>query len=70
MSPCRRVAAVLGDEALAALRLRPPLGAEIVEVPLEGVLLGRGGQQPLDRRRGLLERVLRGGPDLGDLEDG
>ena len=40
-----------------------------VEQALQGLLLALGGEELLDRRLGLLERLLRGLRDLLDLED-
>ena len=65
----RRVLAVLRHVALAALRLLLPLLAEVLDERVQRLLLVLRGQQLLDRRLGLLERLLRGLGDLVDLED-
>src|SRR5919108_412469 len=64
----RRVVAVLGHEAVAALRLLLPLLAEVLDERVERLLLVLRRQHLLDGRLGLLERLLRRGGDLVDLE--
>src|SRR5215204_302409 len=63
------VLAVLSHVALAALRLRLPLLAEVLDELVQRLLLILRGEHLLDRRLGLLERLLRRGVDLVDLED-
>ena len=65
----RRVLAVLRHVVLAALRLLLPLLAEVLDERVERLLLVLRRQHLLDRRLGLLERLLRGLGDLVDLED-
>src|SRR5436853_361669 len=64
-----RVLAVLGAVALAAVGLGLPALAEGLDERVECLLLVLGGQRLLDRRLGLVERLLRRLGDLVDLED-
>src|SRR5215218_6631373 len=65
----RRVLAVLRGEVVTAVGLVLPALAEVLDERVERLLLVLRGQQLLDRRRGLGERLLRGLGDLVDLED-
>ena len=65
----RRVLALVHDEALATVRLRLPLLAQLgVELVVGGLLVARL-QLLADRRGRLLQRLLLGRRDLLDLED-
>ena len=65
----RRVLAVLRREVVAAVGLVLPLLAEVLDERVQRLLLVLRREQLLDRRRRLLERLLRGLVDLVDLED-
>src|SRR5258706_15321829 len=65
----RRVLAVVGHVALAAVGLGLPPVAVVLAERLQRLLLVGAGEDLLDRGLGLVEGLLLGGRDLGDRED-
>src|SRR5207244_13172624 len=62
------VVARLHDVALAAVGAALPLLLELLDEGLQRLLLVLRGEQALDRRPGLVQRLLGTGRVLGDLE--